>query len=100
MHCAALKEGEGMQQPQGPFCQSCAMPLQKEEDFGTNADGSKSEEYCRYCYQAGKFTEPDISMKEMVDKVVSFLVSLEKMPEAQAREIGTTFIPQLKRWRE
>ena len=32
--------------PPGPFCQSCAMPLQRPEDLGTNADGSRSEEYC------------------------------------------------------
>ena len=26
------------------FCQSCGMPLQKNEEFGTNHDGSKNEE--------------------------------------------------------
>ncbi|MBU4293030.1 MAG: zinc ribbon domain-containing protein [Actinobacteria bacterium] len=33
-----------------PFCQSCSMPMMKPEDFGTNADGSKNEEYCTYCF--------------------------------------------------
>jgi len=32
------------------ICQSCAMPMNKEEDFGTNADGSKNEEYCTHCF--------------------------------------------------
>ncbi|GAI16613.1 unnamed protein product, partial [marine sediment metagenome] len=36
--------------PKGPFCQSCAMPMQKPDDFGTNADVSKNEEYCHYCF--------------------------------------------------
>ena len=31
------------------FCQSCGMPL-TDEVLGTNADGSKNEEYCMYCY--------------------------------------------------
>ena len=29
------------------FCQSCGMPL-TEEVLGTNADGSKNEDYCMY----------------------------------------------------
>ena len=35
------------------FCQSCGMPLQAEDQWGTNADGSLNEEYCCYCYQKG-----------------------------------------------
>ena len=37
------------------FCQSCGMPLTP-EILGTNADGSKNEEYCIYCYKDGAFT--------------------------------------------
>jgi hypothetical protein len=33
------------------ICQSCSMPLEKDEDFGTDADRSKSELYCIYCFQ-------------------------------------------------
>ena len=41
------------------FCQSCGMPLSPEV-LGTNADGSKNEEYCMYCYKDGKFLQdPD-----------------------------------------
>ena len=28
------------------FCQSCGMPLQVEDQWVTNADGSLKEEYC------------------------------------------------------
>ncbi|MFQ7087973.1 MAG: zinc ribbon domain-containing protein, partial [Bacteroides sp.] len=38
------------------FCQSCGMPLQKNEELGTNHDGSKNEEYFCYCYKDGAFT--------------------------------------------
>lgn len=41
----------------GAFCQSCGMPLSKDPNHGgTNADGSKSDKYCSYCYVNGKFT--------------------------------------------
>ena len=45
------------------FCQSYAMPLNlHEEDVrGTEKDGTLSENYCRYCYESGKFTEPNIT---------------------------------------
>jgi len=39
------------------FCQSCGMPMTKDpQGGGTNADGSKNEKYCSYCYQNGEFT--------------------------------------------
>jgi hypothetical protein len=28
------------------FCQSCEMPLTKDENFGTNLDGTKNKDYC------------------------------------------------------
>ncbi len=84
--------------PQGPFCQSCGMPMMKPEDFGTNASGSKSREYCNFCYQKGIFTDPDITMEEMIDKVTGFMVKIEKMPGAQAKGLANSFVPKLKRW--
>ena len=47
------------------FCQSCGMPL-TDELLGTNADGSKNEEYCIYCYKDGTFTG-DFTMEDMVE---------------------------------
>ena len=39
------------------FCQSCGMPMKQDpQGGGTNADGSKNEKYCSYCYQNGDFT--------------------------------------------
>ena len=38
------------------ICQSCAMPLKQDpQKGGTNADGSRSEFYCSYCYEDGEF---------------------------------------------
>jgi hypothetical protein len=47
-------------------CQSCGMPLNKDPKGGaTNADGCKNEMYCSYCFEAGKFLQPDVTAKEM-----------------------------------
>lgn len=85
-------------QSQGQFCQSCAMPMAKPEDFGTNVDGSQNEEYCQYCFQGGKFTAPDMTMDQMIEKCIGIMKQM-KMPEARIEQ-AKTFIPMLKRWKK
>jgi len=77
-------------------CQSCAMPLSAPEDCGTNADGSPSAEYCRFCFQSGAFTA-DLSQEEMIEKLVGFSAHLG-MTEAEMRQLAERTLPTLKRW--
>lgn len=85
-----------METPQGPFCQSCAMPMTKDEDFGTEADGSKSQDYCHYCYQNGAFVNPNMTCEEMVEFCANKMKEMN-MPEETIAQTKT-FIPTLKRW--
>lgn len=80
------------------FCQSCAMPLTDDETFGTNADGSKNEEYCVYCYKDGAFTS-DCTMEEMIDFCAAHVDewSMEVSKEEAIAQMKGYF-PQLKRW--
>ena len=41
------------------------MPL-TDECMGTEADGSRSEDYCAYCYKDGKFTQY-CTMSQMIE---------------------------------
>lgn len=75
------------------------MPLQKEEDFGTNASGSKSEEYCFHCFQNGKFLDEGITLQEKINKNVKFAVQMG-MPEYEARKMASNVLPKLKRWKK
>lgn len=54
-------------------CQSCGMPIKKDEVKGTEKDGSKSTQYCSFCYKNGEFVEPNISAEQMEEKVFSHL---------------------------
>ena len=45
----------------------------KPEDFGTNSNGNQNQEYCRYCYQNGNFTDPDITVEQMIEKCVDIM---------------------------
>lgn len=52
------------------YCQSCAMPLTqgKISNYGTEVNGSKSDIYCKMCYQNGQFIEPNITYDQMLGK--------------------------------
>ena len=83
----------------GKFCQSCGMPMCEGEDvYGTNADGSKSEDYCSYCYADGAFTS-ECTMDEMIEICVPHVVEFHAdMDEDGARNMMKEFFPKLKRW--
>jgi hypothetical protein len=84
--------------PRGPYCQSCGMPLSKDPMVGgTNADCSRSTEFCSHCYRAGSFTEPDITVDQMVAKVQQKLKEM-RFPGFIARYFSRS-IPTLRRWR-
>ena len=95
------------------FCQSCGMPL-TEDVLGTNADGSKNEDYCMYCYRDGKFLQ-DCTMEEMIEHCAQFFAEQSgkaerigavneglENPITKEEYIGMmkTYFPQLKRWRK
>ena len=80
------------------FCQSCGMPMKKDpQQGGTHSDGSKSTEYCSYCFQDGDFSSPEIDSPQ---KMQAFCI--DKMKEmGMPKFVGWLFtrnIPKLKRW--
>ncbi|MCL2451561.1 zinc ribbon domain-containing protein [Candidatus Saccharibacteria bacterium] len=83
------------------FCQSCAMPMSKKEDFGTKADGSVSEEYCSYCFKKGKFTNPNITMDEMLElglKGIDANTEMSKPVKFMIKKMYPAQLKKLKRW--
>jgi len=82
-------------------CQSCGYPLQKEEDKGTNADGTRNEKYCIMCFKNGKFIQPDITLEGMIELAAKGLSEFDpNMSYEQAKEYVSKVIPQLKRWKK
>ncbi len=84
---------------ENPICQSCGMPLTKEQDFGTNKDFSKSREYCFHCFKNGKFLDEGITLKEKIEKNIKFGIQMG-MSEEQARKMASSILPKLKRWKK
>ena len=85
------------------FCQSCGMPLTNDL-LGTNADGSKNEDYCIYCYKDGAFTN-DCTMDEMIELCSQFVDEVNKnmprpMTKEEYKEMMKGYFPMLKRWKK
>ena len=81
-------------------CQSCGIPFKDDpKGGGTNADGSKSSIYCSYCYEGGKFTQPDITAVEMQEFVKRKLKELGGIHRLFAG-IFSKGIPRLERWKK
>ncbi len=81
------------------ICQSCGMPMKKEDDFGTDKDGLESTDYCKFCFQKGKFTDEGITMEEKIEKNVEISKKMG-FPEGQARSMAEDIIPNLRRWKK
>lgn len=86
------------------ICQSCGMPMQKPADFGTEADGSPSKEYCTYCYREGAFLL-DCTMEEMIEHCARFASEMKRsdgqsFTREEAVRMMKTYFPHLKRWKK
>lgn len=78
------------------FCQSCSMPMDTPEVWGTEVDGSKNSDYCKYCYQNGGFTNPGLTLEEMKEHMMKKMEKID-LP-ADIVEVAVSRLPYLKRW--
>ena len=78
------------------ICQSCGMPLDRKEIFGTEKDGPRSEKFCKYCYEDGAFTRPEMTLDEMKERVKTYLMEID-MPEDFISQ-ALKELPALERW--
>jgi len=85
--------------PNQKFCQSCAMPLNSDADYGTEKDGSISADYCVYCYQNGAFVDGNITMAEMSEFCAQKMAEMNIVPYQQGKEMMDQMLPHLKRWK-
>lgn len=80
------------------FCNSCGRPMGR-NDYGTNEDGSPNMDYCKDCFKNGEFTEPDITINEMIIRHAKRMLKRNPdLREEEATGILCNFLPNLKRW--
>ena len=74
------------------------MPLNEVDLQGTEKDGSKSHEYCIYCYQQGKFINPDMTLEQM--RLLVEKIMVERKIPSPIIEAGLKKLPSLNRWKQ
>lgn len=73
------------------------MPLSHDEKGGgTNADGSRSGDYCSHCYRNGRFTQPRLTLEQMIARAQGKLREMG-IPELIVRR-APGHISKLGRW--
>lgn len=82
------------------YCQSCGMPMgETDEMYGTESNGTKSADYCHYCYEKGSFTNPNCTLEEMIEIVANIMVKDFNFDVEDAKSQCNEGIPTLKRWK-
>lgn len=79
------------------FCQSCSMPLTPDVT-GTEKNGAASLQYCKFCYENGVFTHPDLKMEEMRKSIIERM-DQRGLPE-DIIEAAVKRLPGLLRWKK
>jgi hypothetical protein len=83
------------------LCESCGMPMgETDEMYGTEANGNKSVDYCKFCYDNGAFTNPNLTLEEQIETVTTIMVKDFGFSPEDAKEQCKEGIPTLKRWKK
>jgi len=80
-------------------CQSCNADIEKDSAYGTNADGSRSLDYCKKCFKKGKFLE-DLTIEQMSDRLIKLHKNSWANLDAGRNVYLTRVLPSLKRWKK
>ncbi len=96
-----MKENKNQNKKEYTFCQSCGMPKTQDPGHGgTEADGTKSDKYCSYCYKDGNFhLVKEVNTAEKMQKMCIKMMKKNGMNGILAWLL-TRGIPRLERWKK
>lgn len=81
------------------YCQSCGLPFDSaHKEFIAKEKDASDSMYCTFCYEDGRFINPNATVESMVETGVAHLG--KKIGEEAAREQLSRFLPALARWRK
>ena len=83
--------------PRQLVCQCCGMPLNEDSMISKEADGSFNEDYCKWCYNDGRFAYD--SKDSLLDFLISHMPNPENLPDDQRRIQYDGYLSQLKHWK-
>lgn len=84
--------------PEGNYCQSCGMPFKQPEDRGAEADGTTTNDYCKWCYPNGSFAD-DKSLEDYIEYDAEYMAKGTGISHDEAVSFLGALLPHLKRWK-
>ena len=85
--------------PQEPACQCCGTPFSVPNmPKGTDADGTENPNFCKWCYDEGKFAS--MTMDEVIETSAPYLMQATGVSLDEAVSFMGALLPTLDRWRE
>ncbi len=79
------------------ICQSCGISLTN-DILGTNADGTLSDYYCKYCFANGNFVE-NITLEEAI-QAIGEIAEEAGVTREEAIGFASRNLPNLMRWKK
>jgi hypothetical protein len=76
-------------------CQSCACKFSSIHTYGVNEDDSFNSAFCKNCYDRGVFTEPLLTMEEVIERIKK--IAGERKFQ---KDYWTKIVSQLDRWKK
>ncbi len=73
------------------------MPIESKEQLGRNKDGSINIDYCKFCFEKGKFIDK-VSMEEYI-LMCSKYGEQAGMTNEEMKKYCEKLFPTLKRWK-
>lgn len=81
------------------YCQSCGMMFTGPDQFGHEADGSETEEFCRWCYDKGEYTY-ETTMEDMIEECAPRMAEYMNWSVDECASLLGAVLPTLKRWKQ
>lgn len=79
------------------YCQSCGMMFTGPDQHGHEADGSETEDFCRWCYDGGAYTY-ETTMDEMIEGFAPRMAEAMGWTVDEAASLLGAVLPTLRRW--
>lgn len=83
--------------PRQLICQCCGMPLNEDSLISRETDGSYNEEYCKWCYNDGRFVYK--SKEALLDYLIKNMPNPDNADEETRRIQFDSYLSQLKYWK-
>ena len=81
------------------YCQSCGMMFTGPGQHGHEADGTETQDYCRWCYEDGAYTY-ETTMDDMIEECAPRMAEAMGWTVDESASLLGAVLPTLDRWKE